>query len=315
MELITPSRNSRLVGLVVMLFAVLAIVAAPSITGRPTAGAPIRTVEPLVGDCVRMAIPWGANGSDSDRSGSDRSASDGDLARPTGVPVGCREPGAARVIARTPTLDLPDRLDQHTYAALTQSCEAPLGALVDRWQGGVFRWTRPGAPLVMKAQFMVTARAVGPTPEAVGHGERWTACVLTGIDGRTGEALAGSVPNPSWGLCFTDLGGPGSGGGTSAASGRTVTPCAEPHTEQWIGAGTSATYPSQDVIGDSRGICRVFLEQVTGLDDVTAGGALEVFAQPQEYGGIGSCGLRVTERGRTLSGSLIGLRNGSVPWT
>lgn len=165
----------------------------------------------------------------------------------------------------------------------------------------------------MRAQFMVTTQVVGPTPEAVARGERWTACVLTGIDGHTGEPLSGAVPNPSWGLCFVERGG--AGVGTATRSRQSVTPCAQPHTEQWIGAGTGATYPSHDVVGDYRGICQAFLEQVTGLEDVTAGGALEVFAQPQEYGGIGACGLRVTALGRTLSGSLIGIGGGRVPWT
>lgn len=94
MDLTASIRDRRVVGLVVLLLAVLAVIVVPSITGRPTAGAPVRTAAPIVGDCVRTTIPWGVDGL----------GGDGDLDRPSGVPVACQEPGAARVIARTSTL-------------------------------------------------------------------------------------------------------------------------------------------------------------------------------------------------------------------
>lgn len=169
----------------------------------------------------------------------------------------------------------------------------------------------------------VTTRAAvvvaRPSTEQVAAGEHWVACVLvTPESGYTGTArgayAAGGAPS-AFGVC----------GGRSIALSEeelgsvtgTEWDCGRPHQAEQVGvAWFGGDLPDTAALTTS---CAAFAGSVTGLRDVTAGGRLTV--RPVVLGAQGApkgwrevaCSLVVTGS-ESLSSTLVGLGNRSLPW-
>lgn len=302
--------DRRIIGMTVLLLAVLAAVVTPGLTGRRTAGVAVRSADPVPGDCVRVAT--------DDPEGP----AAGGLGRglPTAELVPCSAPEAASVIARVPDAAAPSATSPEAGAGLTSICTGSAAGLIRGWQGGVFRWSGDGLTVEMQAVLPVAGRPAGPGPGAAARGRTWGICYAVVGQSATGDpsltVLPASGPPPASGLCY--LNGADETAGDSLPL-SDLSSCGEPHRAQILGTVTTVTSDAYSTDGyadpgDFRVICRDYLRQATGLSDITAGGALSVVATSSRGFG-GWCGLRTTDPGRTLSGSLLGLGTGAVPWT
>lgn len=307
--------DRRIIGMAVVLVAVVATVVTPGLTGRRTAGVAVRSADPVPGDCVRITT--------DDPLGPAAAALGPGL--PTAELVSCSTSAAASVIARVPDAAAPSATSPEAGAGLTSICTGSAAALVRGWQGGVFRWSGDGITVELQAVLPVTGRPAGPDPEAVARGSTWGICYAVVGQSAIGDpsltVLPAAGPPPASGLCYRN------GADETARDGlplSDLSSCDEPHRAQVLGTVTTVTSdaysvdaPSMDEYGDPeafRGICREYLRQATGLTDISAGGALTVVATSSRGFG-GWCGLRTTDPTRTLSGSLLGLGSGPVPWS
>lgn len=304
-----------MIGVTVLVLAVLAAAVIPVLTGRGIGGTAIRSGEPIPGDCVHVSTndPEGAA---ADGLGS---------GLPMAVVVPCGEPDVTSVIARVPDAAAPSAISPEAGAGLAGVCEESAAALVRRWQGGLFRRSGDGIDVEVRAVLPLSGGSAGPAEDAVGRGESWGICYAVG---RTvaGDpvltVLPADGPPPAAGLCFTATGGelesdapePGESESYGAASS-----CGMPHRTQILGTVVSMTSDGSATGSDGAparlpGLCREYLQQAIARTDPTDSGALTVIAASRGGSG-GWCGLRSADPQRTLSGSLLGIGAGPLPWT
>ena len=139
---------------------------------------------------------------------------------------------------------------------------------------------------------------------------RWSACVMLAplletYSGSYLQSLAGGPAPSPFGRCLSD-----------DAADRWVS-CDAPHLAQEFGSGTGPAMTARDAV-DS---CRALTEQMTGMDDVSAGGILRVVVIGGGSGTVGaggqpaigaSCRLEVVGSSH-LVGTLLGVANGPLP--
>jgi len=311
--------DRRLTGIGVLVLALLAAAILPVLGGRRTAGTAERAQIPVLGDCVLAALPpWAPGGSTPD----EQPLAD----RPTGRLGSCAEAGAARVIGRQNTVQLADRLSRGAYLEQTAAlCSDAVMATSQRLQGGLYTWQRGTKSIGYQASLLLRGEVAMPTPAAVAAGQRWTVCYSTTFSGSAERptAIAGSHPEADLGVCYRDTATADPSTeipaeyDSSAGRSQELTSCDLPHTAQYV--GYASTGAGGLTVADFIAACRGYLILVTGMSDPTAGGQLRIDAdsgdrQALGYGG-GQCGVRVGEKSHTLSGSLIGIGDGPLPWT
>lgn len=298
-----------MIGVIVLVLAVLAAAVVPGFTGRRIGGAAVRSGDPIPGDCVHVStdVPDGP------------AVGGFGPGLPMAVVVPCGEPDATSVIARVPDAAAPSSISPEAGAGLAAVCEESAAELVRRWQGGVFRWSGDGIDVEVRAVLPLSGRAAGPPRDAVDRGDSWGICYAVGRTVAGDPALTvlpTNGPPAAAGLCFTTSGDePESYGAASS--------CGMPHRTQILGTVVSmAAADPTDVPAVGSGgtpagfptLCREYLQRATARADPTDGGALTVVAATRGGSG-GWCGLRTTDPQRTLSGSLLGLGAGPLPWT
>ena len=166
-----------------------------------------------------------------------------------------------------------------------------------------------------------------PSPRQEAAGQRWLACLAAArgvthpdqdpapYDGTLRNAISTGVARDRIGACTTD----DDLGTASYPTGG----CNRPHTVQLL--ATTRDFPAGSPVATAEAGCRSTAERLTGLPDVTAGGALTVVIAVTVDGlsmsgdvvpvdALVSCGIRTTG-GRTLDGGLVGLGDRPLPWT
>jgi hypothetical protein len=311
--------DRRLTGIGVLVLALLAAAILPVLGGRRISGIAERAQIPVLGDCVLATLPpWTSGGSASDP----QALAD----RPTGRLASCAEPGASRVIGRQDAVRLTDRLSRGAYLEqIGALCSDAVMATSQRLQGGPYTWQSGNKRIGYQASLLLAGEVATPTPAAMTAGERWTVCYSTTFSG-TAElptAIDGNHPGAELGVCYRDKIAadrsaeiPAEYDGSAGRS-QELTGCAQPHTRQSV--GYASTGAGGLTVADFLAACRGYLVRVTGRSDPTAGGQLRIDADSgdrQALGyGEGQCGVRVSDPSRTLSGSLIGIGDGPLPWT
>lgn len=223
--------------------ALLAALIVPGLHGRPVAGQAVRGPEPLVGDCVVATSP----------QPGPAAASEG---RPTGETAACSAPGAARVIARFPLVDVPDRGSAGGFERLNALCADTIQAQKRDWQGGPFSFKWIGGEVEMLPAVNLFTIPLTPGPAATERGERWLACGTATPD-KAGRLVASSAPmlgiDVRWTVCGTeDLQTLLQSGGFYSAS---TIPCDRPHRWQLLGSASGATYDANRPLPDLAGVC------------------------------------------------------------
>lgn len=310
--------DRRLTGIGVLVLALLAAAILPVLGGRRIAGVAERAQIPVLGDCVLATPPpWSSATSAADREAL--------AERPTGRLASCAKPGASTVIGRHNTVRLSERLSRGTYLEQTAAlCNDAVMATSQRLQGGPYTWQSGNKRIGYQASLLLAAEIATPAPAAVTAGERWTVCYATTLAGteELPTVIDSSQPGTGLGVCFRDKVAdpsaeiPAEYDGSAGRS-KELTDCRRPHTEQYV--GYASTGAGGLTVADFLAACRGYLVRVTGMSDPTAGGQLRIDADSgdrQALGyGEGQCGLRVSDPSRALSGSLIGVGDGPLPWT
>jgi len=153
----------------------------------------------------------------------------------------------------------------------------------------------------------------GPDATQYFGGQRWLACVLLPHTAPYPGSVRGTRPSPavdSLGTCRA----------TANDTGDPAVPCGEPHVSEVFGVGTVG--PSE--VPELLQACRELISREAGLTDPTAGGSLSIwveaggsFGDPVQRGRSGKSSGRCTVSatgGRQLTASLLGVRDGALPW-
>ena len=166
-----------------------------------------------------------------------------------------------------------------------------------------------------------------PSPRQEAAGQRWLACLAAArgvtypeqdpapYDGTLRDAIATGAARDRIGACTTD---DDLGTANDPTAG-----CSRPHTLQLL--ASTRDLPAGTPVATAGSGCRWTAERLTGLPDVTAGGALTVVVAVTDDGlsveadvvpadALVFCGIRTTG-GRTLDGGLVGLGDRPIPWT
>lgn len=152
-------------------------------------------------------------------------------------------------------------------------------------------------------------------------GQRWIACLAVTspavrLPGTLRDAVHTGTARDRTGACFS---------GRDDATGFTGAGCLQPHTSQLL---ANASPADRDIPRDQvERSCSAALAALTGLADVTAGGALTALTLVRDQRGeladgatvpAGSsfgCAVTSTDPSRTLSGGLMGLGDQPIPWS
>lgn len=312
----TRRPDRRVLGAALLALVLLAAVILPLVDGRRVAGSPVRSAEPVVGDCVLV--------SDLIEVLGDGGAPYGRVGRPSAVRTDCATPGAATVIGRSVGAErMPEQLTRREYLGYRSGCRGAAEQARLEFRGD--RYTRQsGGPRVTFGSLVLLA-AEAATPQVDGHvgggGDLCYAMALAG-DGFAPTVIPAGRPGDALGIC--QLRGPDEQDRGASTS------CRDPHDIEFFGRVVAVSVPGGDV--DVPAACRDYLAHVTGMSDPTASGRLRVTTQsgavqsgsmagePSRPAGADRgrgvdsvCGLVVTEHGRTLTGSLIDLGDRPLP--
>lgn len=317
MDLIAGSRHAdrRVLGAALLVLALVTVAILPVVDGRAVAGRPVRSAEPVVGDCVvvrNVLQVFGDAGSPSDRVG-----------RPSAVRADCATLGAATVIGRSIAHEqLPAELTQRQYLGYRSGCRvaAERARLKFRDDRDAGQGERPG--VMFRSLVRLTAETA--SPQVDGHvgfgGDLCYATALTG-DAFTPVVIPVDRPGDALGICELRATGDRQRGAPTS--------CRNSHDVESFGRVVAVSGDGIDVLE----ACRKYLVHVTGMTDPTASGQLRVTAEgggarsgsvpgepsrPVEVArrpGVDSvCGLVVVAPGRTLAGSLVDVGDAPLPW-
>lgn len=293
----------RVLGVIVLALTMLAALVVPGLQGRRIAGEGVRGPEPLVGDCVLATSPQPDLSSESVRSD-----------RPTAEPTDCSAAGAARVISRFARVEVPDAGPGRSFVPFAAMCQGGVRALLEQWQGGAYTFRWDGGLINMGPAVRFAGVPATPGAAAAERDERWLVCAAVGTDG-TGASVPDPMlqdgPDSRWTQCGT--GDPAILAVRGPASTSTLVPCDTPHRWQLIGSSTGGRYDSAFEGPDLAAMCSDYIRSVTGMTDPTAEGALRVRVVA-DHPMTARCVVDAQDS-RTLSGSLLGLGDGPVPWT
>jgi hypothetical protein len=259
--------NRRLVGALVVAFAVAAALAAPA--GALVAGdarpAPLPP-EPVVGDCVTGEIPEALDFDPETVTVGEElttpfSACEGEVSGEVVLVASARGDLDARLRAAN---DLSDDCARATRLV------AGIDVAERASRGSSIRWT-----LSPNARY----RWVMPDPRSRAGGQTWLACVATPpfaepYPGSVASAFSGGRLPDAFGSCWADA---------VIDAGLTSAPCSGPHRAELIAVGRPWRGGiSTELAEDS---CRAMAARVTGRADPTARGDVEIRLYPANLEG------------------------------
>lgn len=283
--------DKRVTGVTIIVFGLLAVVVLGGLQGRLTNGIGRHGPSVRVGDCAVLApqATWG-NPSDIRRSPV-----------PVATYAECTAAGAGTVIADTDPAQLPQDATPIGYQDLISACRTPMQNYLFGLLGGDYSWDITGTHMTFRpltAVVALPARAAAPQAPGV--------CVLAlpGTDdvfdpiavqaARPGDALA--VCAPSW-------------------QDQQFLACTRPHRVEVMAMVTDRRIRMGVNLRGQDG-CAAFLALATGRQDPTFGGQLQILMDPVPVNPAEPvmCGLGVVDPDRRLSGSLVGIDDGGLPW-
>ncbi len=300
--------NRRATGLALLVGAIIAVLLVPVVSGRRVAGVAQRAPTPdppKIGDCLQD-VP-------SKPSSMDFAAP---LFAGTTTPCGLRN--VAEVVGIVPNVYFsPPTLDNGTSVAQSVDCD-PFVREYLGWSNPPNATTvsgneSPTIPTWAPANAISTG-LLGPNLAQFVDGQRWVACVLYPEFGPFDGSIRQSVLNGHAVNAY------------AACQATAVTPqvvsCAEPHQAEILGQA-EVSDQNQDLDASCAGL----VHQLTGMNDITAGGFLRatITITPDDDQTSGPLASRAGHKylvlcssqvvgSRMLISSLIGIGSRSLPW-
>ncbi|GAA2015166.1 septum formation family protein [Nakamurella flavida] len=293
--------DRRAQGLLLLVLAVLAALVVPNLGARSVPGLPRAAAipgPPNTGDCLLDPLQSSFEPSTGRRIW-------------TGTPryAPCAGDRVGEVVLVEPDVDRRPRTRSLAYRP-SDTCTAAAAAFIG------LPPDLAGRDRVFGTWFpAVSAPTVRLAPDVVqwAGGQRWAACVVLtpGTAGSTvyptslrGTFEAGLLPQ-AFGTCWD----------TTDPVYSTTIDCGTAHAAEGFGFADDLTGTTQEALDTS---CRRLVDVLTAMPDATAGGTLSVGAAvvPDEgEGGNGFALCRVAAPAdRTLTGTLLGLGTGEIPW-
>ena len=299
--------DRRLAGIVLLVVALVAVIAVPSVTGRRVAGSAVATVfpdPPAVGDCLQAPFPGAV------RSGV-----------PPEIPVtatrfgSCAAAIAGEVVAVWPNESAAMAAAANPRVAPCYQATATFAGLESSRRSTDVPGAPPPGPVRWKPTIGFDPYHVVPGEQERRAGRSWTAClaVPTGhatYRGTLSDAFTtGSLP-PEFGLCWA---------GDDIGRLPVPVPCNRPHAAELLATGwirDRAAAPTEFIDA----ACPALAARLMRTDDPTRGGQLEVVSD-RFTGNAASnpdspltIGCIVSATGsQLLSGTVIGLGDRPAP--
>ena len=301
--------DRRLAGFAVLVVAVLAAVLLPALDGRRVAGTAGAVSVPMAGDCLTgVHSRWDQP--------STVVAGPGWPPFPltTGSIGSCSQPGAGEVLAVDHGSAEPAASDEAEYQRREQSlCTPAIQRIADRlvrgrdhiWRRGAIR---VGFRPVVRLQGELAFPSGAASGAAGSERQPWTACFAVTLTATGAKPFVLHANRPADDLGSCEGAAPGTGD-------LRATPCSAPHIAQVLGRAYLAS--GSPTAADYLAACREFARYITGAADPNAAGVLRIrVRQTFEWlPGPGTCLAVVNDPGRTLSGSLVDVGDGPLPWT
>jgi len=297
--------DRRLAGLTVLMVAVLVAVLVPVLDGRRVAGTARAVSVPVAGDClIGVHSRW-----------DQPSTVVADAGWPpfpltTGSISSCSQPGAGQVLAVDYAGAAPAAADGAEYQRHENGLCTPA---IERMSDGLVRgrdhiWRRGTVEIGFRPVVRLQGELAFPSTATGSDRPPWIACfaVTLTASGTKPFVLHASRPADDLGSC--EVAAPGAGD-------LRATPCSAPHTAQVLGRAFLAS--GSPTGADYLAACQEFARYITGATDPNAAGVLRIrVRQTFEWlQGPGTCLAVVNDPERTLSGSLVDIGDGPLPWT
>ncbi len=302
--------DRRIAGGLLLVVALVCTLAVPNMIGRDLAGSAVGEViagPPAVGSCVS------AVSRDTVAPGQLNSANADEAVLTPALPVATITPCRGQVVGEIISVTAATTAQASTlqeyddaHPACRSRVESYLGTIATTDVLGV-QWTK---------SIYVDAVAVGPDVHDRAAGRTWSACVVSAVHQMYLSAptlrsswRTGTLP-AAFGLCWAD----------AVVAHGVPTACTAPHTTQQLARGFVSA-PSDDATSivsaaDPAAVaagCRQVAAGIMKVKDPTFGGALAIGVVNDPTGApYVQCVARAT-RGKTLTGSLIGLAAGPLP--
>jgi len=299
--------DRRWAGIGVLVVALLAVAVLPKLDGRGIAGTAVRGPTPVVGNCLNVAsldVPYAATNPIDGRQ------------LPTGVVGPCSSENAGMLIAvaydrRVPTATKPDAAagsgvtDRSAYdVEQNRLCESDpkllLDAIGDRDQ---VVWTGEGGQQVgyLAARGQLDGVLVA---SPAGADRKWIGCVLATFDNTGTKPFSQTSARAADQLAACDSG---------KLKNYQPAFCGQPHTSEVL--GTAYMKMGAATRSDFEQACRAYAVHRIGSDGPVASGKIRIEVDDGGNWPGGDCRVSVVDPARTLSGTVVGIGDGPLPWT
>lgn len=288
-----------------LVVAVLAAVLLPVLQGRRVAGAATAVSVPVAGAClIGVHSRWDQPPTVVVNAGWPP------FPLTTGSVSSCGHPGAGEVLAVDYAGAWLATADEAEYQRRENGlCKPAIQQIADRLvQGRDYIWRRGTMRIGFRPVVRLQGELAFPSADPDSAQHPWIACfaVTLTVTGARPFVLHGHRPADDLGAC--EAAAPGTGE-------LRATPCSTPHTAQVLGRAFLAS--GSPTSADYLAACREFARYITGAADPNAAGVLRIrVRQTFEWQqGPGTCLAVVNDPSRTLSGSLVDIGDGPLPWT
>jgi hypothetical protein len=286
--------DRRVAGVAVLAAVIIACLLVPAIGGRRVSGTAERAHTPdppRVGDCLGV-FP------------SQPSAMGFGQAVFAAETQPCGQVNVGEVVAVVPHVYFsPPTLDNGTSVAQSLACD-PFVSEYLGWSSllGARQGAGESSAVVQwRSADSIATGLLGPDLAQYLASQRWIACVVYPKYGPFQGSIRGSVRDghdaDAFGSCYLE---------TSDIAAAEGISCTEPHQTEIFGW---ANLSDQAAVLNSS--CLALVRQVTGMNDPTAGGALEIATAISDN--QMACSSTVVES-RQLVGTLIGIGDQALPW-
>ena len=289
--------RTRVAGILLLVLAAVAVLLSRAATTR-LAGQPVAVAiepPPAVGDCVQGLKPG---------AGPTSAGNSQFVLIPYADFGPCGGSVQGEVISVQATAALDDQVSLAAYNDLTQGCAQG----VQEFLGADHLTTSTGSARFIGWEPAVrySSQIIGPDPTQRAAGRRWSACVIGSAVEATyrgelhGVLRVGQIPN-GFGYCLNSV---------VVAD---WTPCGTAHFAQVLGWGAPTDRMDGAVGTDNE--CATVAARMMRAADPSKGGQLVVGPIGSTApGAVLACGVHRAD-GRALTGSVLGIANGTLPTT